>query len=321
MLIIVSGPESIPKLAIARSIYSALLSTIDYLDYKIGLDEYPFSISKNDEVLYSSKAGTAKFLAQEPNAKIFFSDICDIVTELASASDDWRDVFVDVLWDLGIKFNTDVSLNAWEEQVELGLMNKNPLDSLIESYRNKKYPIKVVVGSFSKHSIDELRNELGNENVTVINFIRHPQVDWLMSNQKYPEITGTATLENLDFLHNKQITNSCLLTRNNDITTLKFENVIKDGYFYINGVKVDLLEDYHSYNDYITVQEHQDFEDTLTDQERYDSYRSQLEDTLQLVQGPNSNDPRFQFLEDQTFRNFFTLTNYTPLTTTEITSK
>jgi len=320
MLIIISGPESIPKAAIARAIYSALLPKIECAGYEISLKDYPFSIYKNSELVYSTPAGITTFWHQEPNAKIVFSDMLDITDELLTDYE-WKDVFVDVLWDLGIRFNADVSENAWEEQVELGLMSRNPFDVLVENYRNRRHTVKVVVGSFSKHSIDCLREELGSENVTAINITRHPQVDWLMANQSYPKITGSATLENLDFLHNKEIVNSCLLTRNNDIVNLKFEDIIKDGYFHIHGTKINLLEDYHAYNDFITIQENEDFDANSIVQERYDTFTTYLEDTLHIIQGPESNDPRFQFLEDQSFRNFFTLTNCTPLTIDQITSK
>jgi hypothetical protein len=125
---------------------------------------------------------------------------------------------------------------------------------LLNSYKNRKTDTVIITGSFSKLFVEKIKADLGN-NSTFINIVRHPTVIYVVDAGQPDEYGPYDTDLNVPMLKRRNISsflNSVTLKKLNDVVSIKFEDMITTGRLTINGVNVDISNDYKNYNGLLT---------------------------------------------------------------------
>ena len=125
---------------------------------------------------------------------------------------------------------------------------------LLTSYKNRENDNVIITGSFSKLFVEKIKADLGN-NSTFINIIRHPSVTYVVDAGQLDEYGPYDTDLNVPMLKRRNISsflNSVTLKKLNDVVSIKFEDMITTGCLTINGVNVDISNDYKNYNGLLT---------------------------------------------------------------------
>ena len=323
MLIILSGSETIHKKFISRAILSALIPTFPLSNgYTMNFKKHPFEIfDSTGKSVYrpenGADAGTNEILhnhdgSLNADGQAILNQATQTYTDvlLSGVRDShFGNFFVDLEYDFGI--NT-TNPPEWESK---GVQFHHPhmYEDVVALYNNKKFPIYVITGNFSKRFIDKIRSDIGADNVKAYNIIRNPSVAFALHEK--PEdyyIQKPAMSTAIDRKKIQIATMNCVnLARHSDITTIRFEQIIKDGSIAINGTTVKLPPEYVNYNDTVTVWE-KDFaaQRIVTDAElnEWNTWCSALvpdDSSADVTKIP---------------RNLFTALGYSPLSYVEMTS-
>lgn len=293
MLIILSGTDSINKRLLSRLI-TEKLNKIEIDGYSIDTSTLPWSVFDKDGTLIYGTQGEDFILSlihnedKSPNETglLTLKKIDDFkfsLNEEITKNCHYRHLFGRISRDFGIMPPTrDISVVSQPMPGDNGETIILDYNLVLEKYRNRITDIQVISGLFSKTFVDKIKEDIGPENVTVLNIIRNPSVAFLMNlrdDEYYARqgvsmrYTGNETDEQKEQMQNalsnftveivnaesenKQLIRSLLnnysLYRFNDINTIRFEDLIATGKFTVNGVEIDVPQNvYKPYNDYIT---------------------------------------------------------------------
>ena len=265
MLIILSGAETIHRKFFAKRIMSAM-NIFDVDGYTVKFVGETFIVTDpSGKVVYSPAIGdvpeTNELLIDLNNDGIkdeFGFQIFEKVVALRGSvlldgvrDNHFANIFVDFLYDFGLSDVIEYNIP------DAGYIQPHTYEDVLNNYRNRPCENFVISGSFSKVFIDNIRTDIGAENVKVINITRNPSVAFLTHWK--PEayfIKNTEFTE--EFEENKlehSISNTVSLSRFDDIMTIKFEDIIQNGYFMFEGFRIDVPDNYINYNGYMTVWE------------------------------------------------------------------
>ena len=192
-------------------------------------------------------------------------------------------------------------------------------EAFLNTYLNRKEPVYVASGSFSKTFLNQLKTDIGD--LTVINITRNPSVAYFLDSiyldqyGAYDESSLNIKLLKLRFI--TSVINSGLLKSLDFVTTIKFEDLINQGYLEVNGTKISLSNDYTPHNHILTKHEKHHVISKASinavDVERFNQVYSNLSQSL-IDSRPEL--PSELFLQMPT--NMFTELDYMPLTYNEI---
>jgi hypothetical protein len=266
MLVILSGAETIHKKFFARHILSKLIPRFDLSDgYSMDFKVHPYQVyDPAGEVVYRSgsdtEPGVNTLLIHEDKegikndhghqildeAEKYYTDIL-----LTGVRDNhFQNFFTDIENDFGIRSEPGYE---WEEKPKQ-LLHPHTYDDVLNNYRNSKFPIHVITGSFGKTFIDEIKKDIGAENVQVFNIIRNPTVVALL-HERTPEVYAVKAPLNAQIDEKKlvQSTVNCVnLKRFDEVTTIKFEDILAGETITIDGTDITLPREHTPYNDWIT---------------------------------------------------------------------
>ena len=265
MLIILSGAETIHRKFFAKRIISALNTfTIDGYTVKF-VGETFIVTDPSGKVVYSPTIGdvpgTNELLIDLNNDGIK-DEIGFQIFEKAVAlngavllegvrDNHFANIFVDIPYDFGQSDRLEYSFP------DSGYIQPHNYEDVLNNYRNRPCENFVISGSFSKAFIDNVRADIGEENVKVINITRHPSVafltHWKPEAYYIKNTEFTEEFEENKLLHS--IANTVSLSRFDDIMTIKFEDIIQNGHFMFEGVRIDVPDNYINYNGFMTVWE------------------------------------------------------------------
>lgn len=264
MLIILSGVETIHKKFFARQILAAL-NTFEVDGYTVTFkDHVPTVVDKDGTVVYQpamdgnpginhllvdldndgvyDEAGNATFeKIQALNDRVFLSGVRD---------NHFAFIFATIPYDFEVTSQVEFDIPD-------GYLHPHTYEDVLNNYRNRECENFVITGIFGKGFINKIREDLGNENVTVINIVRNPSVCRLIHEkpEAYYIKNDTYTKE---FNENKLSVSICQaasLARFSDITTLRFEDLLRDGKFTVLGKEVEIPFGYIAYNQWLTTWE------------------------------------------------------------------
>ena len=251
MLIILNGVETVHKKWFAGRLVAAL-NTFEVNGYTIDFNERPFEITDpSGTVVYNAEVNTLLLNAEDGSKNEAGQEIFDRANELddlhfltGSRENHYSVMYVDLDYDYGV--SSTLTFPPYS------LLN-NP--NVVENYNNRTIENFVISGTFSRGFIEQMITELGRENVKIINIIRNPSVVHLM-HEKPPEYYIKNTLYTKE--HDKQkldksILTSSFLVQFEDVTTVKFEDILRDGYFMFEGQQITLPETHIPYNNWITT--------------------------------------------------------------------
>lgn len=169
----------------------------------------------------------------------------------------FQNYFLDLNYDFGITPRN--SLPEWETKAK-EYHSFNGYNDILHNYQNRPTPVHVITGNFSRRVMQQLKADI-EEPVKVINFIRHPSVAFVLHQKPTdyytkvpsmtPDIDEHKIMESTGNMYN--------LTRFKDIQQVRYEDVLRDGYFMFEGVKIEMPEQYQVYNRWMTKWEHGHF--------------------------------------------------------------
>jgi len=343
MLIVLSGSESIHKRFLQRKI-TAALNTFTVDGYTVDFNSYPFKVLNSDgEVVMQAGSKSSPLnsygeviqLTEEQEAAIEGSDYGAGIDTLISELDgeETLDKILQLEQDLFITkeawFKNDLSSEGYDFSIieDLESDYTDAYNRLITNYNNKTIDNYVVCGIFGKHTIEQLRTDLGAENVHVVNIIRNPSVSWFMHQKTdaFYALPSEAELGGRSGDTEKFVQSqlSCIALKSLDyVQTVKFEDIIQTG-LTVLGQQVTLPVGYESYNNKITQFENDVIvpqglatADTITDINTKLSnftFSTMVEILAESSLDSSTVDAAFP-------SNFFTELGYTALTYAEITS-
>jgi hypothetical protein len=263
VLIILNGVETVHKKWFAGRLLAAL-NTFVVDGYTVDFKKQPFEISTAEgEVVYGSE--TNKMLLNEEDGSaneagnITFSKILQMEKDIfldGCRDNHYANAFVDIEYDFGISNTVDYPT--------FPLLNS---PDVVSNYNNRTVENFVISGSFSRVFIEQMFTAIGRENVKIINIIRHPIVAYLM-HEKPPEYyvkNSTYTKEHDGEKLIKSIINAANLIQFEDVVTVKFEDILRDGYFMFNGHQIDLPPTHVKFNEWLTQFEMNEVIPTRTD--------------------------------------------------------
>lgn len=269
MLVIISGTDSVNKNYIAKKVFCKMNPVfklkndhtvkfnVEFADSEEN-NSYisaPYEIyNEKNEVVYDTKnRHLDSLIADEVGLSIFkeADDLYDKFFVDPNLGANYDTMFVDVEYDLEI----DTNGFFWDEMPQYHSFPHGYQD-FVDRYKNREVEHFVVHGSFSKAFIDLIRKDIGFDNVKVYNIIRHPIVATYLNEKKpnYYEKNPTMTKERNISRVAKSVVNSFILSQFSDITSIKFEDIMKDGFVNIEGHRIDLPE-YTDYNGLISTWE------------------------------------------------------------------
>ncbi len=348
MLVIISGVETTGKKLFASEVLSKMTGDIDLGGgFMLSLKTHPYEIISpkgivvfraghdgdpgvNTLLVDASKKGAKNETGHALLKKA--EDAYNAIILDIGREGHLKDVFVDIYQEYGITKSPLFHDYPQGDPIRRITYEKD----IIEAYNNRKTPVYVITGSFGKHIIDRVRNDLGAENVFVLNIIRHPSVCFLL-NEKPEEQYNTEQRFNRNAEMDREklrrsLFNAVHLNSYEDITTVKYEDLLAAGTFTVAGTEIHLPEQLVSSNGFLTDLEKNEFiplnvvSDAAVDafNAEYSNFRhlpdADAEAIAELNRGQNTNFTR-EDIDSMVPSNVFTELGYEPMTRAEIINK
>ena len=206
-------------------------------------------------------------------------------------------------------------------------------NNVIRDYNLKTFDIVAITGTFSKIFIDKITEDLGEDNVLVINIIRNPSTAFLLTQQTdqyYEEHTYYNKEEDNQRLKNSLLAAAAIKDYKN-VITVKFEDIIKDGKFYINGSEIPAPPGYEAFNSYVTKWENDNMLSlNIVDENSLNEFNNFITNFLTFERIKQYSDTRNLSLSDEQINqiilsvgwtNLFEKLGYSPLTKTQVISE
>lgn len=266
MLIVLSVSSSIPTQLLARGLRQHFMPDVaidDNYSVRFSADTYEI-LDKAGEIVH--RPGMISLLEnqadqlsdQEANLvvmaaeKLYNDTILDTFIETR-----YGDAFSDPMRDFGII--TDPSLYRPNT---LG-SKRYTLQDIVDGYNDHPRPVHVITDSFGKYAIDFLREQLGESNVFVLNVMRNPSAGLLTikthndnAAAASPSVEHTTFQSKFNILV-RSLHNNIVLMSDPMTTTVKYEDILKDGKVTVAGAEVDLSVILKNHNGLLSAEEHQ----------------------------------------------------------------
>lgn len=343
MLVILSGVETTNKKVFATEILSKMTSNLDLGDgYELSLKTHPYEIIDSSGVVvfragYEGDSGVNILLLDADN----FDAPCEKGAAVLKRAEDLynevvldygrmgtlKDVFVDIHYDFGVLRHEelhDYPMGDPERQFSYQA-------DIIDAYNNRTSDVYVITGSFGKHIIDRIRDDLGDENVHVLNIIRHPSVCFMFNEKPSNFYTDRTPFMDSEKLR-RSLFNAIHLKSCEDITTVRYEDILDAGEFTIAGVTIQLPPDLASDNGFLTNVEKNIYapaevvgDDALAElNAKYSDFKHFTDVTteqLELINGLMGTEHTVESMVAMLPSNVFEALGYEPMTRAEIINK
>jgi len=251
----------------------------------------------------------------------------------------YKNFFVDQAYDFQLG---DATIDSVEKQnpAELAVANsdgthtvindgKRNYSNLIADYNKRQFDTVAITGAFSKIFIDKITSDLGEDNVIVINIIRNPSSAFLLTQQtdQYYLDHTYYTKENDNQRLITSLVTAASIKNYKNVITIKFEDIIKDGTFYIGDTEVPVPPGYESFNSFVTKWENDNIlslnlvkEESLNE---FNNFMSNWATNTISIDNPNLPIPAEKIMSFDFSKfpnNIFEDLDYSPLTSSQIKS-
>jgi hypothetical protein len=259
MVIVLTGTQAINKKFLSR-LFLASLNRYEYKGFYADFSDQNFEIydSRTNELVYKpgddSQPGVSILPVKDPSIVDYFQAVNDEIFETGIK----HNHFVNIFCSLDVEYGL-TSKPAYIRRNGSLLKHPHKFTDVIENINRSPYDVKVITGTFGTHFIDRLRASLPNEEVKVVSIIRNPSVSWLMN--KKPETKWLTEInpdltEDIDYTRFFESTlNAIELLKRRDVTTIKFEDIMKTGKIKFDDIEIDVRDDFKSSNDWINTYE------------------------------------------------------------------
>lgn len=259
MVIALTGTQSINKKFIARLLI-AKLNKFEYNGYYCDFSNFNYEIfDSNDQLVYTphteeNEKSVDKLLHVEGGPEVIkhFDDLNEGFFQEGIRHNHFIDTFSDISHEYGLFEKPSYLL------FETALIHPNSFEDVINNIQNSDLNVKVISGTFGNHFLDNLKETL-NEEVKIVNIIRNPSVSYLMN--KKPESNWETDInpdltEKIDYERFfDAILNALEIMKRDDVTTVKFEDMMRYGKLEFEDIRIDTRDDFLCYNDYINKYE------------------------------------------------------------------
>lgn len=327
MVIIITGMQAINKKFLARRIL-ANFNKFSYKNFYADFTNSNFKIfNKEDELVLEANVEKNKLFTENVELGHEVLDYFKAIDEKIFELDIKHNHFVDVFYSLEVDYN--LRKTPLVEPKNHKLIHPHTFNDVLFNIRNAKVDTKVISGTFSNYFIDNLKRELPNEEIIVLNIIRNPSASFLMN--KKPETKWLTEInphlvEEIDYerFYTSSL-NAIELMKRSDTLTLKFEDIIKNGSIIIKDKVITLLEIDCAFNDYISNFEHE--MEILMSEEEFESFNDYFDnygpkEFLGEGQEPGeyeiSDSEILEILENEMPKGLFNSLGYEALTFNEI---
>lgn len=340
MLIIINGVETIHRKWFSEEVYKAM-NTFTVDDYSVkfvgntykitslistSTDATIVTMNEGDTTIsyetVSIEAGEVVFdVATNNNRILSFNNGATTlkkVEELFSSFVFHQNHFANVFVDLNYEFEYTQSFEG-EQHVQGSYCYPIGYENLIANYNESIAETHVISGAFSRSILDQIKTDIGAENVKIVNIIRNPCACFIAHPK--PDSHYEANPNYSRQFHDERLPKSLITAANlikfEDVETLRFEDIVEAGSFTINGVTIPFPMNHASmYNAWITTYEKNLVDETLATlpQSVVDQFVTSYADQVYLYQhfGTTKNSPWMP-------ENIFEMLGYTPVDYNTIT--
>lgn len=256
MLIILTGCETIHKKFFARKI---LASLNDYVvdGYSVDFNKELFEVyNDNGELVYAPNSEITSLFKKEhgiidPKDSETAGKIIQLQIDIQESikNNHFSSVFIDILSDYGLSIP-----DIFSEGRNNGYTQPHTYQDVLNNYQNRTHHYHVITGSFSKTFIEKIKTDIGSDNVTVVNILRHPGACFLLNekdDQYYIEkAPWSKDLDKLKLI--KSLITAIIVKDIPGVINLSFEDILRDGTFTLLGKTVEIPEAHIKFNDYLT---------------------------------------------------------------------
>lgn len=258
MLIILSGSETVHKKFFAKNIVAAL-NTFVVDGFRVDFTKNPFEVfDESNNLVWKPNSDTTHILNNEDGSLNHdMSTTLDKIIELNETilsnirDNHFSDIFCNPLIDYNF-FPADYMFDS--NRPSAGYTQVHTYQSILDRYNSRTIDNIVITGIFSKKVIEKIKTDLGPENVLVVNIIRNPAVCFLLNekdDEYYVEKAPWNTTLDKMKLQNSLLT-GIILKNMPGVVTLKFEDILQNQSFVINGITIPIPADHNSFNGIIT---------------------------------------------------------------------
>ena len=163
----------------------------------------------------------------------------------------FRNVFTTCWDDFGLHIDPEFEDKF---ETEPGFKNPHSYQDVLDNYKNRVRPVHVISGFFGKRFLNKIRQDLGADNVVVINLTRNPSIAYLL-NDRPDSFYSSPDLnyKSLDLWNlQRSILNAVAIKKEPYVTTIKFEDMLVDQQFSVRGAVIKLPEAYKEHNRWVT---------------------------------------------------------------------
>ena len=280
MLIVLTGSVSTYKRTLANAIKATLNNIALDGDHTLNYTNEYFEIrNSEDVVVYKSDEPENNTILKNddgsPNTagKVIFDQALTKITSIFKVNawnNHFEDGFVDLAYDLGITTTKDSFTDSNADDV----LVPSSYQDILDNYTNRITDTHVITGVFANWVLEDLKTDVGADNITVINLQRNPSASYFNFNTntaQYDVDSGEKVDDSIDETARnddegiyERWVNGELCSHNaaslSWVDTVRFEDIITTG-LTVNGTAITLPQGFASFNGTITTYENEFIKD------------------------------------------------------------
>ena len=253
MLIILNAMSSIGVKYIALEFLKVFNSqTID--DYHVNFSTLQIK-DKNENILYDSNQNIDELVRIDNSLFQKIIKIDNNLRDLSHTEHYSYGYFEDFYYDYGI--TNELIVDLWQNAPDF-VHGGVSYQKTLNNYLNRQNEIKnyVISGQFSKSIIERFKNDLGKENVIVVNIIRNLSSSLALHIQDEDYFLKYNTTEEGYYLRIFESTLSAIAVMSiDDVYNIRFEDFLENKFIEIKDKRINLPELYNNFNNLLTYWE------------------------------------------------------------------
>lgn len=278
MLIVLTGAVPTYKRTLANAIKVAL-NTINLSNgYTLKYFNDSFEIKDSDDNIVYGAETNALLLnedgSENTDGAAIFAEAETKIDELFRVNawkNHFEDIFVDLDYDLGVT----ASKNNYTDRVREDRLIPHSYNDIITNYTNRLTDTHVITGIFANWILEDLRSDIGAENIRVINLQRNPSAAywaWIRDSAQWDDSEFSESVdESIDQsisdtdegVYEHWIKGQLMSDKTAEldwVQSVKFEDIITNG-LTVNGTAITLPDGFSSFNGTITTYENEFIKD------------------------------------------------------------
>lgn len=366
MLTLLNGPRSIHLRSISRSILDSQ-KTWNFKDYTVKYRDDGFIIfDSNQKNVYCNNSSLGqlnhdiiKYSKNEETVKNNIS-LIEEINDFSKKIDETikNNHFVDSWPTIDQSFLLPLEYKDKLKKIEEYESEEKTYDDILNSYYNNSSVDDIWTGRFATPFIEKIRNDIGSENLSVINFVRNPSSCMFTNSfshsgnikileQNNIQITNNI-IEGLNAENSKlndenlSILNSLIVSKLPGVINVRYEDFLKNGNFLLNDLNIPLPFFIKNHNNIISEYEFLIYNSESINEEKLNEFNEIFSNIsaeyivnlqpisdvikfiIQYLNLKNEDEFKIQVIENITKtipKNIFQELNYSPLTLEQIINK